>query len=282
MTALGKMMVIFVFLLSLVWVGLVVNTWATRTNWKAEAEKQSKIAKENYEGAKSLAEQSKAERAALEAKVAAMQANVERLQQQNTEEHEQKNKIYSAYEAKLKGDRASDGKIVDLTTEIAKLQNQVDVQSTNLKTMEADLNAQVRDTERNKNLKDEAVRSANESKERADSLTVKLQNQQDKMGAGGAGNVRPLAPEGFRGTVTGYEAGFIKMTPGLNSGLKPGMTLMVRRSKGDKNFIGTILLGDIVDPADAVGTWTAPSYVKKPTGDDFPQAGDEIVPLQQK
>lgn len=282
MTVLGKMMVIFVFLLSLVWVGLVVNTWATRTNWKAEAEKQSKIAKENYEGAKSLAEQSKAERAALEAKVAAMQANVERLQQQNTEEHEQKNKIYSAYEAKLKGDRASDGKIVDLTTEIAKLQNQVDVQSTNLKTMEADLNAQVRDTERNKNLKDEAVRSANESKERTDSLTVKLQNQQDKMGAGGAGNVRPLAPEGFRGTVTGYEAGFIKMTPGLNSGLKPGMTLMVRRSKGDKNFIGTILLGDIVDPADAIGTWTAPSYVKKPTGDDFPQAGDEIVPLQQK
>ena len=282
MTALGKMMVVFVFLLSLVWAGLVVNTWATRTNWKAEAEKQSKIAKENYEGAKSLAEQSKAERAALEAKVAAMQANVERLQLQNVEERDLKTKIYAAYEAKLIVDRTGDGKIAELTTEIAKLQNQVDVQSTNLKTMEADLNAQVRETEKNKNLKDEAVRSANESKERADSLTVKLQNQQDKMGAGGAGNVRPLAPEGFRGTVTGFEAGFVQMTPGLNSGLKPGMTLMVTRSKGGKNYIGTILVGDIVEQGTAVGTWTAPSYVKKPTGDDFPQAGDEIVPLQQK
>ncbi len=278
MTVLGKMMVIFVFLLSLVWVGLVVNTWATRTNWKAEAEKQSKVAKENYEGAKSLAEQSKAERAALEAKVAAMQANVERLQLQNIEERDQKTKIYNAYEAKLKADRSSDAKVAELTTEIAKLQNQVDVQSTNLKTMEADLNVQVRDTEKNKNLKDEAVRSANESKERADSLTVKLQNQQDKMGAGGAGNLRPLVPEGFRGTVTGYEAGFVQMTPGLNSGLRSGMILTVRRPKGDKNFIGTILVGDVVNPGDAVGTWTPPFGVKKPTADDYPKAGDEIVP----
>ncbi len=280
MTALGKMMVIFVFLLSLVWVGLVVNTWATRTNWKAEAEKQSKIAKENYEGAKSLAEQSKAERAALEAKVAAAQANVERLQLQNIEANDQKNKIYAAYEAKLKADRSGNVSVTELTTEIKKLQNQVDVQSVNLKTMEADLNAQVRDTEKNKNLKDEAVRSANESKERADALTVKLQNQQDKQGPGGAGNVRPLVPEGFRGTVTGYADGFVQMTPGLNAGLKPGMTLTINRVKGDKNYIGTILVGDIVDPDRAVGTWTAPSYVKKPTGDDFPKAGDELVPTK--
>ena len=64
MTALGKTMVIFVFLLTLVWAGLVVNTWVTRTNWKAEAEKQNKIAKENYDGAKAISEQSKADRSA--------------------------------------------------------------------------------------------------------------------------------------------------------------------------------------------------------------------------
>jgi hypothetical protein len=58
------------------------------------------------------------------------------------------------------------------------------------------------------------------------------------------------------------------------------MTLTVRRAKGGKNFIGTILVGDVVNPGDAVGTWTPPFDVKKPTVDDYPKAGDEIVPMK--
>ena len=37
---------------------------------------------------------------------------------------------------------------------------------------------------------------------------------------------------------------------------------------------------DLIDPDRAVGTWTAPFSVKKPTGDDLPKVGDEIVPMK--
>ena len=288
MTAIGKMMVIFVFLLSLVWAGLVVNTWATRTNWKAEADKQNKLAKENYEGAKSLSEQAKADRSASDARVAALQANVERLQQQLTEQRDQYTKLYTAYDTKLKADLESDKKVSQLMVEITKLQNQVDLQSANLKTMEVDLNAQIRVTESNKNQKEEAVRSANAEKQRADLLVDRLQKLEEEYAqlkqGGGKGNLRPLPPDEFRGTVVNFEGkgtqGFIEMTPGLNAGLKPGTLLKVVRRTGNKNYIGTILIGEQVDPDRAVGTWTAPYGVKVPKGDDFPKPGDEIVPMK--
>lgn len=283
MTALGKMMVIFVFLLSLVWAGLVINSWATRTNWKAEAEKQNKTAKDNYEGAKALAEQAKADRSASDAKLAALQANVDRLQLQNGEVREQYNKLYSTYENKLKIDRVSDKKVDELQNDIAQLLNQVKLQSDNLKTMETDLNSQIRVTEANRNQKDEAIRSANAEKQRADLLVARLQEVQDQLAqakVGGKGNLRPAPPEGFRGTITAVSKEIVEISPGLNAGLKEGMLLNVVRKVGNKNYIGTILIGQQVDPNRAVGTWTAPFSVKKPTGDDFPKVGDEIVPMK--
>ena len=283
MTALGKMMVIFVFLLSLVWAGLVINSWATRTNWKAEAEKQNKTAKDNYEGAKAIAEQAKADRSASDAKLAALQANVDRLQLQNGEVREQYNKLYSTYENKLKIDRVSDKKVDELQNDIAQLLNQVKLQSDNLKTMETDLNSQIRVTEANRNQKDEAIRSANAEKQRADLLVARLQEVQDQLAqakVGGKGNLRPAPPEGFRGTVTAVSKEIVEISPGLNAGLKEGMLLNVVRKAGNKNYIGTILIGQQVDPNRAVGTWTAPFSVKKPTGDDLPKVGDEIVPMK--
>ena len=283
MTALGKMMVIFVFLLSLVWAGLVINSWATRTNWKAEAEKQNKTAKDNYEGAKAIAEQAKADRSASDAKLAALQANVDRLQLQNGEVREQYNKLYSTYENKLKIDRVSDKKVDELQNDIAQLLNQVKLQSDNLKTMETDLNSQIRVTEANRNQKDEAIRSANAEKQRADLLVARLQEVQDQLAqakVGGKGNLRPAPPEGFRGTITAVSKEIVEISPGLNAGLKEGMLLNVVRKAGNKNYIGTILIGQQVDPNRAVGTWTAPFSVKKPTGDDLPKVGDEIVPMK--
>lgn len=286
MTAIGKMMVIFVFLLSLVWAGLVVNTWATRTNWKVEADKQSKLAKENYEGAKSLSEQAKADRSASDARAAALQANVERLQQQLTEQRDHYTKLYTAYDTKMRADLESDKKVSQLMVEITKLQNQVDLQSANLKTMEVDRNGQIRVTESNKNQKEEAVRSANAEKQRADLLVDRLQKLEEELAVaklGGKGNLRPLPPEDFRGTVVAFKGqgteGFIEITPGLNAGLKPGTLLNVVRKTGNKNYIGTILI-EQVDPDRATGTWRPPFGVKIPKGDDFPKPGDEIVPIK--
>ena len=283
MTALGKTMVIFVFLLALIWAGLVVNTWVTRTNWKVEADKQNKIAKDNYEGAKALSEQSKADRSAADAKLAALQANVDRLQQQLVEERSAGGKLYAAYDTKLKADRENDKKVAELTVDITKLQNQVTLQSDNLKTMEADLNGQVILTEKNKNEKEAAIRSANGEKERADRLSTKLQEQEVQLAAaklGNRGGTSPLAPEGFRGTVKVVSGNLIEITPGLNAGLKEGTRLTIRRNVGDKNYIGTITIGQQIDPDRAVGIWTPPFNVKTPKGDDFPKVGDDVVPMK--
>ncbi len=283
MTALGKMMVIFVFLLSLVWAGMVVNSWVTRTNWKAEADKQNKIAKENYEGAKSIGEQAKADRSASDAKAAALQANVDRLLQQLVEQRDQSNKLYAAYDTKLKSDRLSDTKVADQLIEITKLQNQVDLQLANLKVMEADLNSQIRLTELNQNERNAAIRAANAEKQRAELLVARITALTEELAVaklGGKGNARPLPPDEFRGTVLSYESGFIEISPGLNAGLKPGTMLNIVRMIGNKKYIGTILIGDQVDPDKAVGTWQPPFGVKVPKGDDFPKKGDEIVPMK--
>ena len=50
MTPLGKMLAIFVFLLALVWAWLTVNTFVSRTNWKAEADKFQKQAQATADG----------------------------------------------------------------------------------------------------------------------------------------------------------------------------------------------------------------------------------------
>ena len=283
MTALGKMMVIFVFLLSLVWAGMVVNSWVTRTNWKAEADKQNKIAKENYDGAKSLQEQAKADRSASDAKVAALQANVDRYQQQLIEQRDQYTKLYAAYDTKLKSDRENDKKVAELTVEITKLQNQVDLQLANLKVMEADLNSQIRLTEKNQNERDAAIRAANAEKQRAELLVTRITGLTEELNLaklGGKGNARPLPPDDFRGTVLSYDSGIIEISPGLNSGLKPGTLLNIVRRVGNKNYIGKILIGDQIDPDRAVGTWQPPFGVKVPKGDDFPKKGDEIEPMK--
>ena len=281
MTALGKTMVIFVFLLTLIWAGLVVNTWVTRTNWKAEADKQNKIAKDNYEGAKAISEQSKADRSASDAKLAALQANVERLGQQLVEERTSSGKLYAAYDAKLKADRLSDTAVKELMDDKTQLQNQVDIHSKNLKVMEADLIAQVILTEKNKNEKEGAIRTANSEKQRADLLVTKLQAKEEELAAakqGGRGNINPLAPEGFRGTVKVVSGNFIEITPGLNAGLKEGTQLTIHRTVGNKNFIGTLTIGKQIDPDRAVGVWTPPFGVNLPKGDDLPKVGDEVVP----
>lgn len=284
MTAIGKIMVVFVFLLSLIWAGLVVNTWATRTNWKAEADKQNKIAKENYDGAKALAEQAKADRSASDSKVAALQANVDRQQQQLVEQREQYNKLYAAYDTKLKADREGDKKVADLTIDIMKLQNERDLLDKNLKKMEADLNAQVIVTEANRNQKEEALRAAAAEKQRADLLVTKLQLKEEELAAaksGGKGNLRPLPPEGFRGTVLAFAGSdIVEISPGINAGLKEGMLLTIRRTEGAKNYIGAILI-ESTDPDKAVGKWVKPFSVKVAKGDDFPKAGDEVVPMNK-
>jgi len=281
MTALGKTMVIFVFLLTLIWSGLVVNSWVTRTNWKAEADKQNKIAKDNYEGAKAISEQAKADRSASDAKNAALQANVDRLQQQLGEQRGQYTNLYAAYDAKLKADRENDKKVLDLTTDITKLQNQVGLQSMNLKAMETSLDAQIIITEKNKNEKEDALRTAAAERQARTLAEGKLTAKEEELAqakGGNRGNARPLAPENFRGTIKSVSGNFIEISPGLNSGLKPNTVLTIRRQVGPRYYVGTLTIGETIDPDRAVGTWTPPFDVKNPKGNDLPKVGDDVVP----
>ena len=283
MTALGKTMVIFVFLLTLIWSYLVVNSWVTRTNWKVEADKQNKIAKDNYEGAKAISEQAKADRSASDAKLAALQANVDRLQQQLGEGRGQYIKLYEAYDSKLKGDRENDKKADVLLAELEKVQEEVKEYTKNLKAMETALDAQIIVTEKNKNEKEAALRAAAAELQARTLAEGKLTAKEEELAqvkGGNRGNARPLAPQNFRGTIKSVSGDFIEITPGLNSGLKPNTQLTIQRTIGNKNFIGTLTIGDTIDPDRAVGRWTPPSNVKTPKGDDFPKVGDEVVPMR--
>ena len=54
MTILGKMLVFLVLVLTLVWNGLVVNAYVTRTNWRAEAKRSQDKAVEAADSANKM------------------------------------------------------------------------------------------------------------------------------------------------------------------------------------------------------------------------------------
>src|SRR5262245_9425459 len=83
MTALGKILAIFVFLFSLVWCGLVVTGHVTRTNWKAAFEAERKKHQETAAAATDARAELDRQGKAHAAQVAALTNDIKTLKEQN-------------------------------------------------------------------------------------------------------------------------------------------------------------------------------------------------------
>lgn len=284
MTAIGKILVFFVLILSLIWNALVVNAYVTRTNYKNaldKAEKQLVLAADaaNYE--RKRADES---RAASDATVAQLNKEIVRLQTS-----EATYKLNSENFAKQVADNEADKdkRNTDEQTRTANvntLTSQVELLRKSVTQLDKDLNDSVISREKALNDKlqadidrDGALRRAEERENQL--LTANDQLNTIKSGVGATGIRIPQTDPGLQAKVKSVSGDQVEISLGSNAKLQKGAVLQVWRYLPEAKFVGSITITS-VDPFSAVGRFIPRAGVSRPTADDLPKADDTVGVLK--
>lgn len=290
MTPLGKMLSIFVFLLALVWAYLTVNTFVSRTNWKAEAEKYQKAAAETATGVDAILREVEAERQATRAKLLAAEqdrdaavATVATLRKENEE-------LRVNIDVKLAAAAAANPEVNKDNSRQKELQTEVGNLTASLAVAQNQVVALTKDTAAAKIAQEQAQREAAAERQRAATLENQLRTTDDRLketlarlkaGVGEGVAVRPSPPEGFRGTVKAVSrtGEFVEITPGANAGLRENTKLQVIRLDPPK-FLGHLIVRSEINPDSAAAQFVPAARPRnKPlSADDLPKPGDLVQP----
>jgi uncharacterized phage infection (PIP) family protein YhgE len=284
MTILGKMLLFLVLVLSLVWTGLTVNAYVTRTNWASEARKwkeQAEAAKQSAEYQRRLAEDTRnaaaAQIANLSNEITALQAARDTLTREYAAASQQAKQIL---EASQQGDPGA--KL--LQANIAKLEKQVDLLQASLNEMEKIVNDATVIAERAKGDAQRASIDREAALKARDELQQRLFDLSDQLQAirtGRTGTAARLAPpDDFRATVTRVNGDLVEINLGANAGLQRGATLSIFRTTPAPKYLGTLTVTR-VDPHVAVGQYIPPAGVARPSPGDRPQEGDTVGVIKQ-
>jgi hypothetical protein len=294
MTPLGKMLAIFVFLLALVWAWLTVNTFVSRTNWKAEAEKFQKLAVASAEGADSIKREVDAERSATKAKLLAAERDRDAAIAKTRALADEVTQLKAGIDNKLTDAAKANPAIGADNSRQKELQAEVVNLTTSLGEAQKLMKTLTVETQAAKLAQEQAQRDAAAEKQRAGAMESQLRTTDDKLkdalarlklGIGEGVAVRPTAPEGFRGTVKSVSGEFVEITPGGATGLRSGTKLKVSRLDGknplNSKFVGYVIVRDEIDPDKAAAQFVPPYRglgAKALSADDYPKAGDVIEP----
>jgi hypothetical protein len=287
MTALGKTLTVFVFLLSLVWCWLTVNAYATRTNWVTQAKTaqthtQAAIerAREMEQAYRELVTSAEAQAKKLADTIVERDSTIAKLQTDNAA-------IKAQFDRKLAAEKVDENKTALLEKNEKATLEQLNVLKANKdaienKLIEATRNEQAaRNESLQQKLEAESLRARNET------IELQLAQLQEQMrdlrlgrggNAPGGGPVVPV-PSGIKATVKSISSdGFITISLGADAGLVKGAVLDVARLSTNK-YLGKIRLS-LVDPKEAVGVFES-AYGARATGDNLPKVGDFVTVLNQ-
>ncbi len=273
MNALGKVLSVFVFLVSLVWLGFTAVLFATRADWKAEAIRAQKSSEDAQKSADSLTKQVIEERKLNDARLSAADQSVIALRKER-----------DAFETEYLKLKQS---VADIASQTQKLQPAVtEYQQVNasLQKTTDNLTAQVNTLTTSR---DQAVLKEQEAARRATdaALALKvnekaLEDQMEKTRGlleqrqGGAAE----ADADFRGDVISVGEGknqdIIVFTGGANAGVKAGKRYVVTRSTAPY-YIGTVTVVNASDVRISSGVFT-PAAGQKLAGDFVPKKGDMV------
>lgn len=283
MTILGKMLTFLVLVLAVVWNGLVVNAYVTRSNWRAEVKKYQDKAVEAAESANSQAKLVAAQRDAAADSQRVLREEITRLDTQLKDVRGQITSLKDSYDKALKAQAAAGEVEAKLQANNASLIEQVNNLTTTLGEKEGKLNQQNLEAERAKAEQTRAQLEAAAYQQRYEKLNEQYQNLQDRVRNMQIGNtsgteVRAAAPTGFRGTVRAFSGDLVAFTPGLDAGLQRGAKLTAYRylPGGGGKYLGTVTVTD-VSPKEAVGRFVLPPNTR-PSADNYPRSGDELKP----
>lgn len=290
MTILGKMLVFLVLVLTLVWNGLVVNAYVTRTNWRAEAKRSQDKAVEAADSANKMKGRLESERESSESAVRVLREENARLYEQVKALNDQLKTLTKQYTDSFDGAQKEASQIATFQSNVDKLQKQLDSTTALLAQKEKDIDDLTKAAERDRVLAQKASLDAQSQMQRAERLATRVQelaedNENFKRGGGrqtGVGERAVPAPEGFRGTIRRVSrdpAGgdiLVTLTPGLDAGLQQGAMLAVSREKPTPKYLGKIVIV-LADPKEAVGRFLPPPGVRL-SPEDLPQINDTLAP----
>lgn len=272
MNAIGKLLSVFVFLGSLVWLGFTVVLFATRAEWKAAYTDAAKKLAEAEGKAKALNDQVIAERAVNDARLSAADQSVAAIRTQR-----------DSWETEYKKLKDSVAQIAGQAQKLQPVIDEAQAVNTNLQAQNNNLTTQVsiltvaRDTAKLE--EQQAKNIANDAKLQFDVTSKALQDQVEKtrslMEARQGGAAEPDAA--FRGDV--IEVGkdnqdIIVFSGGANAGVKAGKRYVVTRSTAPF-YIGTVTVLDASATQFSSGVFT-PAAGQKLAGDYIPKKGDTV------
>ncbi len=280
MTALGKILVFIVLLLALVWNALVVNAYVTRVNWKTELENSKKKLVVAADAANAERVRADRSREAAEAVISQLNEEIARLKGSET------TLVANLADAKKK---LAEGQLVESNTQVRdlqaiankeKTQKQVDILKAELDASEKAKNDALIAAQKAKNDAVQANIDAESARRRADELEARVLKLNDpNRGSGGVGAIRPQVDKDFRAKITSVEGDSVVINLGTNAGLKKGVVLQVSRYKPEAKFVGNLTITS-VDPFYAVGRFSAPANVAKPTAADMPKIDDTVSVIE--
>jgi hypothetical protein len=295
MTWLGKILTFVVFIGAIVWMYFTVQAYATRTNWKVEAEKYKKAFEEAKARREDEFRRNQASEDALNRLLALERNNSKTLGEQVESLTAAAKKSSDVLAKNQKALDKADANAVQLAANNQRMLTELDsvrARNTFLEDLRVSLEIARQDALREK------VRAENNSKllqaivddqaKRIEELTN--QNTQLRaVGGGGPGSLlrtidKPPPPllANLRGEVNRVAGDQVEITIGIDAGLDKGSILDVARLEGGGQYLGTIKITHVW-PKQAVGTFIparpgVPFERLRP--EELPRKGDEVRPPQ--
>lgn len=273
MNALGKLLSVFVFLVSLVWLGFTAVLFATRSDWKAEALRAQKASDDAQKNADSLTKQVMEERKLNDTRLSAADQSVIALRKERDAFESEYLKLKRSVDDIASGTQKVQPTITELQQVNASLQKTTDNLTTQVNTLTTSRDQAV--------LKEqEAARRANDAalalKVNEKALEDQLEKTRSLLEARQGGAAEPDAD--FRGDVIsvgdGRNSDIIVFTGGANAGVKAGKRYVVTRSTAPF-YVGTVTVVNASDPRISSGVFT-PAAGQKLAGDFVPKKGDMV------
>ena len=260
MTFVGKILVILIMALSLVFLGVSVVAFTTATNWKTETEKQRtevKKVQDQLATAKALDadvqakyKQAQDEHAAasktLEAQIVALRTDNEKAQNEITQARTaltdaQTNARLSLEETKLKADEI--GKLRDQLSAVTDQSNKFKIQQTELNNEILNLKRMLEVAERNtKSLRETAAKFAKVLTDKGLSTDLRNVTAVD-LPANVEGKVLKIDPTNRR----------MEISIGSDDGLSVGQELYLYRTTPTAEYLGKVKI-NVVEPDQAVAS----------------------------
>ncbi|MCU0704166.1 MAG: hypothetical protein MUF18_09355 [Fimbriiglobus sp.] len=272
MNALGKLLTVFVFLGSLVWLGFTAALFAARSDWKAVAMKAQTDAKEAQAKAEELTKQVLEERKVNDARLASSEQVQITLRKERDAARDDYAKLKNSADATADQTAKLQPTINELQSVNTTLQSQADALTKQVSTISTDRDKAVLLQQAAENrANDSALRLGVSEKAREDQMEKTRALLEARQGTA-------EADADFRGDVievgTGKAQNIIQFTGGANAGVKAGNRYVVKRDVAPF-FVGTVVVLDASHPQYSSGVFT-PAAGQKLAGDYLPRKGDTV------